>query len=82
MYEGDIIKIKGNGYNLTKEYIINTHYKSKNGNNKWQIPIVKPIKFKNNDTLPIEPYLLGLALGDGCFSKIGVKFGIHKDDYD
>lgn len=39
-----------------------TYYKNLNGDNKWQIPIVKPIHFENDDILPIKPYLLGLLL--------------------
>jgi SNF2 family DNA or RNA helicase/intein/homing endonuclease len=82
MYYGGKITIKGNGYNDKKSYNIDTYYKSSNGNNKWQIPIVKPIEFNNSDTLPIEPYLFGLALGDGSFSKKTIKFSQHKDDFD
>jgi hypothetical protein len=82
MFEGGTIKIKGNGYNSKKEYIVDTFYKSPNGNNKWQIPIVQPIHFKNKNELPIDPYLLGLGLGDGSFNKKNIKFSLHKDDYD
>ena len=82
MYEGGKIKIKGDGYNKDKEYEIETYYKSPNGNNKWQIPIVEPIEFENNNELPINPYLLGLGLGDGHFKGKNIRFSVHKDDYD
>ncbi|MCF8341769.1 MAG: DEAD/DEAH box helicase family protein [Chitinophagaceae bacterium] len=82
MYEGGKIKIKGNGYNNQMEYEVETFYKTPNGNNKWQIPIVKPIEFYNNVELPINPYLLGLGLGDGSFKGKNIKFSLHKDDYD
>ena len=82
MFEGGKITIKGDGVNSTKDYEIETHYKSSNGNNKWQIPIVKPIQFENNNSLPIDPYFLGLSLGDGSFNKNSVRFTLHKDDYD
>lgn len=82
MYEGETIKIKGNGYNSKKEYIIDTFYKSPNGNNKWQIPIVQPIHFKNKYILPINPYLLGLMLGDGHITQSSCVFTVHKDDYE
>ena len=71
-----------NGTNNNRKYKIKTYYKSPNGNNKWQIPISQPIQFYNNDKLPIDPYLFGLSLGDGSFNKNGVKFSVHKDDYD
>jgi len=82
MFEGGKIKVKGNDYNKDREYEIETYFKSPNGNNKWQIPIVKPIQFERNENLPIDPYLLGLALGDGSFNKKNIRFSVYKDDYD
>lgn len=64
-----------------RSYKCKTYYKASNGQSKWQIPIVKPIEFKNEYTLPIEPYLLGLCLGDGNIQKEQVNFTIHQDDY-
>ena len=32
------------------------------------IPIVMPIEFEQKERLPIDPYLLGSLLGDGCIS--------------
>ena len=82
MFEGGKIKVKGNDYNKAREYEIETYYKSSNGNNKWQIPIVDPIQFERDDILPIDSYLLGLGLGDGSFSQKNIRFSVHKDDYD
>jgi superfamily II DNA or RNA helicase len=82
MFEGGKIKVKGVGHNKDKEYEIETYFKSTNGNNKWQIPIVQPIQFERNDNLPIDPYLLGLILGDGHLTKSSCVFTVHSDDYD
>lgn len=82
MYEGGKITIKGDGHNKEKDYEIETYYKSSNGNNKWQIPIVQPIQFERNDNLPIDSYLLGLMLGDGHLTKSSCVFTVHSDDYD
>jgi hypothetical protein len=82
MYEGGKTIIKGYGNNKNKEYEIETYYKSSNGNNKWQIPIVKPINFNRKEILPIDPYLLGLCLGDGHITNSSCIFTVHKDDYD
>jgi hypothetical protein len=72
----------GTGWNEKRPYKFKTYYKQKNGDSKWQIPIVKPIQFDNDDILPIEPYLLGLGLGDGSFKGKNIKFSVHKDDFD
>lgn len=82
MYEGGKIIVKGEGKNKDKDYEIDTYYKSPNGNNKWQIPIVKPINFNKKEFLPIDPYLLGLCLGDGHITNSSCIFVVHEDDYD
>lgn len=40
---------------------------------KWFIPVCRPVRFGSVD-LPIDPYLLGLLLGDGAVSTPGVTF--------
>lgn len=78
------LKLKTNGVdsNKTKQYEYSTYYKLNSGESRWQIPIVKPINFNNNELLPIEPYLLGLSLGDGHFENNNIRFSQHKDDFD
>ena len=58
------LELNGSKNNLNKKYKFKTYYKESGGNNKWQIPIVKPIEFIS-DELPLNPYLIGLILGDG-----------------
>jgi len=36
---------------------------------KWKIPITKPVYFKQNKKLPIDPYILGCLIGDGSITK-------------
>lgn len=45
-----------------------------NGTRKFKIPTTKSIIFNNNIPLSINPYLLGLLLGDGSFVNNSVKF--------
>lgn len=81
--ENLVLEQIGTGWNEKRPYKFKTYYKQKNGNSKWQIPIVKPIEFENNNILPIEPYLLGLSLGDGNFTKSSaIAIELHKDDFD
>lgn len=65
---------KGKNQNDNKFYKISTFYKEKNGDNKWCIPIAEPIEFYNNDNLPIDPYFLGLLIGDGGIKSGSVTF--------
>jgi hypothetical protein len=67
------LEINGSKNNSNRNYKFKTYYKEKGGNNKWQIPIVKPIEFISNE-LPLNPYLLGLILGDGGITQKGVSF--------
>jgi hypothetical protein len=49
------------------------------GNLKWRIPLVQPVEFEGqNEPLPIDPYLLGLLLGDGAIG--GAKVHISSAD--
>jgi len=51
----------------------------KNGNNRWYIPIVKPIDFVKRE-LKINPYVLGCLLGDGSITtKNSVGFSSVDD---
>lgn len=45
------------------------------GHRVWKIPMVKPVEFEKRDTpLPLQPYLLGLLLGDGGISQSSIYF--------
>ena len=68
------ITYNGTGKNIKKEYTISTYYKNDQNRNKWSIPIVKPINFDFDAKLLINPYLLGLLLGDGGLSQRTIRF--------
>ncbi|MBB4982780.1 ATP-dependent DNA helicase RecG [Streptomyces sp. SFB5A] len=38
-----------------------------NGSPKWYIPAAAPVDLGDGSTLPLDPYLLGVLLGDGSF---------------
>ena len=44
--------------------------------NRWFVPLVKPIDFAEGD-LPLHPYVLGYLLGDGCL--IGSRFAAGRE---
>ena len=77
-----VLSKNGKGWNKKRKYKFKTFYKTNDGQNKWQIPIVKPIEFNNNISLPIDPYLLGVCLGDGHIKDVSVNIDVHKDDFD
>ncbi|MER5867966.1 helicase-related protein [Kitasatospora sp. NPDC002040] len=39
----------------------------RNGSSKWYLPVATPVDLGFHDPLPIDPYLLGVLLGDGSF---------------
>lgn len=50
---------------------------------KWAIPIIsKPVEFEKREKFPIDPYTVGVILGDGHFSEFGKSIGVtsHIDD--
>lgn len=64
----------------TLEYIYN-NVKLKNNNGSWNIyiPIIQPISFEKQK-LPLDPYLLGVLLGDGCMSQNKIVFTCAESD--
>jgi len=61
----------------TEEMVGNLHYDSR-GNKNYQIQAQEPIDF-NEQELPIDPYIVGLWLGDGsCRAN---QITCHEDDY-
>ncbi|MFE7900108.1 helicase-related protein [Streptomyces sp. NPDC057424] len=39
------------------------------GSSKWYIPVAKPVDLGGDAGLPLDPYLLGVLLGDGSFRR-------------
>lgn len=48
--------------------------KSERGKKLHYIPMVKPVEFSEPLLLPVNPYLLGVLLGDGCLRDQAVLF--------
>ncbi|MFC7932197.1 helicase-related protein [Streptomyces cinereoruber] len=38
-----------------------------NGSSKWYLPVATPVDLGTDSRLPLDPYLLGVLLGDGSF---------------
>ncbi len=56
------------GRTITTDNIESEGIEFKGGQKKHFIPIVSPIQFEHGPKLPIDPYMLGAMLGDGCFT--------------
>lgn len=46
---------------------------------KWFLPISYPVRFDNQEELPIDPWIFGMLLGDGSFRK-DISISIYEDD--
>ncbi len=53
----------------------------KKGDSKWQIPIVQPIEFSEKDLL-VDPYILGVLIGDGYLGGSSIQFSNPDMDAD
>jgi superfamily II DNA or RNA helicase len=73
-----VVVSNGIGYNEKKKYTTKTYYKMGNGDCKWYIPMVKPVEF-NSRGIKIDPYLLGVLLGDGSISTMN-RVGLTSKD--
>lgn len=52
---------------LTTRQIVERGVKRCETECSWFLPVTEPVTFDSEDALPIDPYFLGLLLGDGCF---------------
>ncbi|MFE5676615.1 helicase-related protein [Streptomyces erythrochromogenes] len=46
---------------------IRTDLHKANGSSKWYLPVAVPVDLGNGDGQPLDPYLMGVLLGDGSF---------------
>jgi len=51
----------------------------RDGRRNYSIPITKPISF-NNKKVKIHPYVMGVLIGDGCFSAPNVRLTTIDDE--
>lgn len=58
----------------------NTYFRDRHGNLRWSIPTCKPPQFSPGSPLPIDPYTLGVILGDGSIAPNSVLVHCHADD--
>lgn len=66
-------------YVLTTEEILNSGLKQPSGAYRWSVPITEPLEFKHAE-LPVDPYVVGALLGDGCFTQDRVVFTTAEDE--
>jgi superfamily II DNA or RNA helicase len=73
----------GNWQNRTvKELMSSKLYMGKDkshNRHKWYIPLVKPVQFTEKECI-IDPYILGLLLGDGGFTGSSLTFTNEEKD--
>jgi replicative DNA helicase len=51
-----------------------------NHHNNIYLPMIKPVEFKESK-LPVDPYLLGVLIGDGCLNVVGsIKISLYEKD--
>lgn len=69
----------GKGRNKNKKYTIKTFYRDKY-NSKWKIPMTQPLIY-GKKYLPIDPYFLGVLIGNGKL-KDGLVLSMNAADED
>lgn len=47
---------------------------------RWFLPMCSPVHFPGDEETPVDPYLLGVILGDGCLQKEAVSITSVDDE--
>lgn len=53
--------------------------KGKHNQKRYAIPVVEPVEFAPSDPLPIDPYVMGILIGDGSIAGGSVRFTSDDD---
>lgn len=53
--------------------------KGKYNQKRYAIPVVEPVEFAPSDPLPIDPYVMGILIGDGSIAGGSVRFTSDDD---
>ena len=53
---------------MSLEDMLKKPIKTENGGFQYRIPLTKAVNFQTKEKLPINPYLLGALIGDGCLT--------------
>lgn len=71
----------GYGYSVKSTKTLRKTLRAKGGTtNNHRVPVSPVCYFSEPDELPLDPYLMGLLLGDGCFCKGNIVFDKPEDD--
>lgn len=65
---------------MTLYDIVSAGLRYPSGPHKWSIDNVDPIEYDSQGELPLDPYVLGILLGDGSFRGLSVSLASHVDD--
>lgn len=67
-------RYRGGGWRtLPTRELLHDHTLKLDGQKKWHIPLTEPVEFDPGEPLPIDPYALGVLLGDGCLVSGSVR---------
>ena len=75
---GKVISVPNLGYKVMKTSEMMKDIK-KRGVYNYRLPMVSPVEFENKDIL-IDPYLLGILLGDGSITNSGIRIDTKDDE--
>jgi hypothetical protein len=65
---------RGKNYRVVETRDLIGHLRDGAGNCRWRIPLCAPVEFASGADLPIDPYLLGVLLGDQGRAKAAINF--------
>lgn len=83
MLKGEVVshlERTGEGLHVIREYRHSCAIRTTDGQRRWHIPIVAPVEFADSDSLTIDPYLLGLYLGNGSWGNGWCPLSMHAAD--
>jgi len=75
-------KSRGVDRQMTLQEIMDGGLQYNCGTYKWAVPMVAPVEYAESSPLPIDPYLMGLLLGNGYFGGDNISLATCGTDTD
>nr|WP_262490069.1 SNF2-related protein [Hymenobacter glacialis] len=70
--QSPVQKYRGQAYQVKALHEFSNDLHDKHGNTRWFIPLVEPVELPAQP-VPVDPYFMGLLLGDGCFRQNSIS---------
>jgi DNA polymerase III subunit gamma/tau len=65
---------------VSVRWLLNQQLRTEKQEHSFEIPVALPLEFESSKELPLDPYLLGVLIGDGGLTGGGIEVSLYETD--